>query len=208
MQNRFSIYGLLLAVLMSLISHAAHAGYVAEIIIFEPISTQGWLDEYWPLLPAKLDVHDKDTILGSSTSNRHLLGEGQLSLKETVRRLTSTGEYRVLAHTAWSQPTEERGSAKNTQLPEGMSATGLPLQAKIKLYKQKFEHVDIEVQLERQIPKTLLAEFAQKRKLSLFDVGESWRFRLQESRKIKPGELQYFDHPMFGVLLMVREGGA
>ncbi len=208
MQNRFSIYGLLLAALMSLISHAAHAGYVAEIIIFEPTGTQNWLDEYWPLLPAKLDAQDKDTVLGAGSSTRNMLSDGQLSLKETAKRLTSTGEYRVLAHTAWSQTTEDRSSAKNTLLPEGMSSSGLPLQAKIKLYKQKFEHVDIEIQLERPIPKGLLAEFAQKRKLSLNDVGDNWRFRLQESRKVKPGELQYFDHPMFGVLLMVRETGS
>ncbi len=208
MRNQFSIHGLLLTGFMLFISHAAHADYVAEMIIFEPTSTQNWLDEYWPLLPAKLDTQDKDTVLGSSNSTRHLLGDGQLSLKETAKRLTSTGEYRILAHTAWSQGAEERSTAKNTLLPEGMSSSGLPLQAKIKLYKQKFEHVDIEVQLERQIPKGLIAEFAQKRKLSLNDVGDTWRFRLQESRKVKPGELQYFDHPMFGILLMIREGGA
>lgn len=208
MHNRFSTLCFLLTTLIAIIPHQSMASYIAEVIIFEPTGTQGWLDEHWPLLPAKLDAHDKDTILGSSTSNRHLLGEGQLALKETAKRLTSTGEYRILAHTAWSQPTEERSSAKNTLLPDGISTTGLPLQAKVKLYKQKFEHVDIEIQLERAIPKGLLNDFAQKRKLSLTDIGDNWRFYLQESRKVKPGELQYFDHPMFGILLMIKESGS
>jgi hypothetical protein len=193
---------------MLFITPTAYAGYVVDMIIFEPTSTDGWLDEYWPMLPAKLDAQDKDRTLGGSDSNsHHLLGEGSYSLNDVAKRLTSSGEYRIVAHTAWSQPTEERDSAINTVLPDGITSTGLPLQAKVKLYKQKFEHLDLEIQLERQIPKGVLDAFAQKHKLSLTDVGNTWRFRLQDSRKIKPGELQYFDHPMFGVLLMVRVGG-
>jgi hypothetical protein len=98
-------------------------------------------------------------------------------------------------------------SAYNNQLPDNLSRTGLPIQANIKLYKQKFEHIDIEIQLERAIPKGLISEFAQKHNLSVSDVGDNWRFRLQESRKIKLTELQYFDHPMFGILLIVKETG-
>jgi hypothetical protein len=206
--NRLSFYGLLLTSFLFLTANTATAGYVAEIIVFEPTSTQGWLDEYWQLLPAKLDAQEKETVLGSSTSLHHLLGAEQLSLKETAKRLTSTGEYRILAHTAWSQPTADRQRAYTTELAEGISSSGLPLQAKIKLYKQKFEHIDIEVQLERKMPKGVIPEFAQKHSLSVTDVGETWRFRLQESRKVKLGELQYFDHPMFGILLIIREGGA
>lgn len=202
-----SFLGLLLICLMTLIPTYAKANYVIEMLIFEPTSTQGWLDEYWPLLPTKLDTQEKENILGNSTSSHRLIGDGQNALKESEKRLISTGEYRILSRSTWSQPAEERSNAYTTVLPEGISSTGLPLQAKVKLYKQKFEHLDLEVQLERQIPKGIIPDFAQKHKLSLTDVGNTWRFRLQESRKIKPGEIQYFDHPMFGVLLMVRDLG-
>ncbi len=207
MHHKLFLHRLLLTCLMMLTSLQASAGYVVEMVVFEPTTTQGWLDEYWPLLPAKIDTPEKNTLLGANANNRRLLSEGQFSLKETAKNLTSTGAYRITAHTAWSQPSELHESAYNNQLPDNLSRTGLPIQANIKLYKQKFEHIDIEIQLERAIPKGLISEFAQKHNLSVSDVGDNWRFRLQESRKIKLTELQYFDHPMFGILLIVKETG-
>jgi hypothetical protein len=201
---RQSVFSLAFLTLLSLIIAPAHADYLIELIIFEPTSQQGWLDEYWPLLPAKLDRHDKDQDLGSSTAtNRHLLNETHFTLKEIAKRLTSTGEYKIVSHTAWTQPAESRQSGY-TWLPEGSSRTGLPLQAKIRFYKQKFEHIDIEIQLERKIPADVISALAEKKKLSPADIGDSWRFMLQDSRKTKPNDLHYFDHPMFGALLTVR----
>ncbi len=185
----------------------ANAAYSVEIIIFEPTNTASWLEENWPLLPELLDTNENDMKLGNNSSSHTQLSNAQLRLNETARRLTSSGEFRILAHTAWTQPTETREGAKNTLLPDGISANGLPLQAKIKLYKQKFEHVNLEIQCERKIPEGIKADLAKKQNLTPSDLGNSWRFRLQESRKIQLDELQYFDHPMFGVIMMVHALG-
>lgn len=185
----------------------ANAAYSVEMIVFEPTNTESWLEENWPLLPASLDLSDNDIKLGSNTNNHTQLSSAQFRLNETAKRLTSTGEFRILSHTAWTQPTETRESAKNTLVVDGLSSNGLPLQAKIKLYKQKFEHINLEVQCERKIPEGIKAGLAKKQNLTVSDLSNSWRFRLQESRKVQLDELQYFDHPMFGVIMMVHALG-
>jgi hypothetical protein len=191
-----------LVLLLGLVNHA-HA-YVIEMIIFESKNPSLWLSEYWPALPEQIDADDNDLILGSGSGGRQLLNESQLSLKETAKRLTSTGEFAILAHLAWSQAAETREAAKNTRFPEGMSRNGLPLLGKVKLHKQKFEHIALELQCTKQLPESVASAFAAKQQLPLSIINQQWRFRLQEARKVKLNELQYFDHPMCGALLMVR----
>ena len=74
----------------------------------------------------------------------------------------------------------------------------------MKLFKQKFEHIALEMQCTKKIPEAVATEFANKQQLPLSVIEQQWRFRLQEARKVKLNELQYFDHPMCGVLLMIR----
>ncbi len=195
-----------LLTLLTLLTAAASTAqaYVVEMIVFESKNPSLWLTEHWPAQPERLDSSENDVSLSTGGQGRQLLSESQLTLKETARRLTSTDEFAILAHLAWSQPAETREAAKNTQLPEGISRNGLPLSARVKLYKQKFEHISLELQCTKQLPESVAAAFASKQQLPASVIGQQWRFRLQEARKVKLNELQYFDHPMCGVLLMVR----
>lgn len=186
----------------------AQAAYVAELIIFEHTATSAWLEESWPMQPARLDSSEKDITLSSVMGNGwQQLGEGQWQMRDVLRRLSAAGSYRPLVQAAWQLPTQGRDEANTLTLPEGMSSSGLPVQARIKIYKQKFEHVELEVQVEKRLPPALREAFMKHNRLSADQLGDSWRFRLQESRKIKPGELQYFDHPLFGVILLITQPG-
>lgn len=178
--------------------------YIIELIVFESKNPNLWLSEHWPALPEQLDNSDTDILLNSGQHGRQLLSDTQFTLKETAKRLTSTGEFSILTHIAWSQPADSRENAKNNRLPEGISRNGLPLSAKVKFYKQKFEHIALELQCTKQLPDSVASAFATKQQLPLSVINQQWRFRLQEARKVKLNELQYFDHPMCGVLLMVR----
>lgn len=198
------INALLIIVSLVFASFSSAQAYVIEMIVFESKNPNLWLSEHWPALPEQLDMSENDLSLSSGNSGRLLLNDSQLSLKETARRLTSSGEFAILAHLAWSQQAESREAAKNTRLPEGISRNELPLAGKVKLYKQKFEHIVLELQCTKQLPDSVASAFAAKQQLPLSVIGQQWRFRLQEARKVKLNELQYFDHPMCGVLLVVR----
>ena len=185
------------------LSGNAHA-YVIEVIVFECKNAHLWLSVHWPALPENLDNNDNDVLISSGNMGRQVLSDSQLTLKETAKRLTSSGEFAVLAHLAWSQPAETREAAKNSRLPEGISRNGLPLMGRIKLFKQKFEHITVELQCTKQVPESMTLSFAAKQQLSPSIINQQWRFRLQEARKVKLNELQYFDHPMCAALLVVR----
>lgn len=178
--------------------------YTVEMIVFESNNPSLWLTENWPALPEKLDNTESDVIIGTAGTGRQLLSESQLSLKETARRLTSSGEFSILTHIGWTQAAETRESAKYGRIPDELSRNGLPVEAKVKLFKQKFEHITLEMQCTKKIPEAVATEFANKQQLPLSVIEQQWRFRLQEARKVKLNELQYFDHPMCGVLLMIR----
>ena len=105
-------------------------------------------------------------------------------------------------------PAETKEQAHTGVVNVSNPATGLPIQIRVKLFKQKFEHIQVEAQIEKKIPAGVKTLFAQKHKLNPDTLEDKWRFLLQESRKIKPGELQYFDHPQFGIILVVTGAGA
>jgi hypothetical protein len=202
--KRSPINALLILSMLMLATLTNAQAYVIEMIVFESKNNHLWLSEHWPALPEQLDSTDHDVLLSSGNYGRQLLSESQFNLKETAKRLTSNGEFAILAHIAWSQAADSREAAKNNQLPDGISRNGLPLSGKIKFFKQKFEHISLELQCTKALPDAVAESFAAKHQLPLSVIGQQWRFRLQEARKVKLNELQYFDHPMCGVLLMVR----
>lgn len=180
-------------------SFNSYADYQIELAIFEPTSQEAWLTEYWPLLPASLDHGEQDV-----SFDRRSQTAGSL-LNNAVKRLTNSGEYRLLSHFSWQQAADSKGNNSGTTWISTTAHNGLPLQASIKFYKQKFEHIDLSVQIERKIPSSVMAALAAKQQLAISDIGDTWRFNIHEDRKVKPSELQYFDHPMFATLLMIKD---
>lgn len=185
-------------------SHSFAQQYMIELIVFESKTPALWLSEQWAAVPATLEATDKEVSLAAPTLGRQVLSESQLSLKEVAKKLSSTGEYAILTHLAWTQPAEAKESAQATRIPSDTSRNGLPLDVKVTLHKQKYEHISIEMHCSKKIPESIASDFALQQQKPLSVLNNQWRFRLNESKKIKPNELTYFDHPMCGVLVMLR----
>ena len=207
---RFFNAGIILPMALSFAPTSANADYIADMIVFEHKSTSPWLEEYWPTLPEKLDAGDKDILVSPNMSGngwRWLPNSSMSQMASVEKRLSASSDYKVVAHVTWQLPTQTKNNAY-TAVVEGHSPeTGLPIQARIKIFKQKFEHISLDVQTEKKIPLGVREAFVKKHQLKTETLGEEWRFILQESRKIIPGELQYFDHPQFGVVFMLTTVG-
>jgi hypothetical protein len=97
-------------------------------------------------------------------------------------RLRSAGGYRVLGHAAWSQ------AAAGFNSRRGVSAAQLGLGAgvagKIILERGQYLHFGVD--------------------LTIDDGGQ--RYRINEVRRVKPDDIQYFDHPGVGVIAVVTAG--
>ncbi|MDX1352175.1 MAG: CsiV family protein [Thiomicrorhabdus sp.] len=175
--------------------------YAIEVIVFESLALRGWTEEYWP------EDFERPSIEGSSSVFSR--GQKPLFIKNyantldgAVAKLNKRG-YRVLFHQAWSQQAYANKNSP-TVLIENKQGVGTNMLGTVRLYKTRYAHVDFDLEFEKYIPSKILEAFMQNQKISATQTPNSWRFHLKESRKIKPGELHYIDHPLFGVLVKIQ----
>jgi hypothetical protein len=99
-------------------------------------------------------------------------------------RLRAAGGMRVLAHTAWSQGATGWNSRRGVTASRlGIAGSGIG--GKVILERGQYLHLGVDLTVE--------------------DGGH--RYRINEVRRVKPDEIQYFDHPALGVIAVVTAGG-
>ena len=141
-----------------------------------------------------------------------LLGEDELMLGDAIRQFELLDAYETIMHFGWTQPTYSEDATPPIELqllgepPEGLNGT-------FTLYLSRYLHLVVDLALDAPV------EFEKEvvDDDSFFNFGDSRpqyeepdtaelqlvRFRIQENRILKNGELRYFDHPKFGILAKV-----
>ena len=147
-----------------------------------------------------------------------LLLEEEHTLVDVIERFELLDAYETLFHVAWTQPTYPAEDALPIELhalgevPEGLNGS-------ITLYLSRYLHLVIDLALDADEEPGYAFEEAVEPAFSFgdprpqdgiygYDVNgdasrEIVRYRLQENRILKNGEMRYFDHPKFGVLAKV-----
>ncbi|MBO1924966.1 CsiV family protein [Thiomicrorhabdus sp. 6S3-12] len=173
--------------------------YQVEVIVFEQLALKGWTEENWPEIASSVDLSNSTSYL--TTNQKPLyLRSGNLALTDVAKRMNRG--YRVIFHESWTQFAYE--SRKSPKVLIEKEHGGDSLLGTVKVYKTKFSHIELDLELERTIPNAIRAEFAQRLGLDEYNLPSTWRFKLQEKRKADSGELHYFDHPIFGALVRIQ----
>ncbi|QCU90221.1 CsiV family protein [Thiomicrorhabdus sediminis] len=202
------------AFLMLFASHAAQANseqasYKIEVIVFESLALKGWTEEYWPE-EIEHPIIENSTPLSSKDKPPLWLSLQDRDMNDNAAKLSKRG-YRVLFHQAWSQLAPSNSNAPTVMI-ENESQYGTTMLGTVRLYKTRFAHVDFDLEFDRRIPDKILNQFLEKQNLAntivsnnmdSSNVPQNWAFHLSDSRKIKPGELHYIDHPLFGILVQI-----
>lgn len=188
--------------------------YTLEVMVFETFALRSWTEEYWP---DEVDLPDfqrsriLQALLNGSEETPILKVESQANeLTSEAARMTPQKGYRILYHQAWSMDTYDDLSMpplliENTE----RSTSASHMAGTVKLYKSRYAHVDFDLVFERRIPGRVKDEFFQHQKIGTHDFEpDFWQFKLRESRKIRPGQLHYIDHPLFGILVQLRYNGS
>ncbi len=222
MQNRLAKFlnASLIAVLFLFSSafSSAHAeeeipNYTIEVIIFETFALKSWTEEYWP---EEFESPDYDNALILQDLLSGATNSGAMNIKPQANELTSEADklsprkgYRILYHQTWSQnTTDDKNMPKLAIDNSNMDGAGSMVSGTIKLYKSRYAHVDFDLDFERKIPDRVKEDFMSNQKLTEEDIlPETWHFHLKESRKIRPNQLHYIDHPLFGILVQMRYNG-
>lgn len=168
--------------------------YDVEVVVFRNRSAQAD-GEHWPRRRAETGRGTSGGFPGDpvDTGIEELL-LGQRSLQAIADSLQRSGAYDVLVHTAWRQTGLDRTLAQPYRVPGGTRRSGYRLEGTIRLVRERFLHLDIDLLLSK--PQAALIP-GQAR-----DMPDRV-YELRETRRVRRGELHYFDNPYLGVIAQV-----
>ena len=216
MQRRWTSIAALTAVMLVLPINAAARWYQVEVVVFKHLEAMAAGGEEWPELtrlpefgramelivdlpemsdePPPLD--GEDAVDAGSIAFK-LLDRAERKLGAVERRLRLSSEYKPLIFSAWRQPSFGVSRAKRIYLSD---VDRVPLGDAVPAGEGGFS-----------IASTPQAEGIVRVKIGhLLHVDLDFLYyhdgtpvRLTETRKLKLKEIHYFDHPLFGVIVLV-----
>jgi hypothetical protein len=167
-------------------------------------------DEQASIIPSD-DVFDEEES-GIREIELVLLNEEELTLSDEIRQLELLDAYKTILHVGWTQPTYPAEETSPIELralaepPEGLDGT-------FTLYLSRYLHLVVDLALDApddfDVPVVVddpAYSFGDSRLQDIYDIDivpRPVRFRIQENRIVKNGDLRYFDHPKFGVLAKI-----
>jgi hypothetical protein len=170
---------------------AATPGYHIEIIVFRANSAQGG-GENWSAEAAFANTVGEETSSGSSQVGRFIsvLGPDQFQLGDIESKLKSSGAYVPVAHVAWAQTASAWGTKAGFPLQKlGVDVPGL--NGTVYLERGQYLHLGMALTYALASPPAGLG------------AGPGTAFTLNENRRVKFYERNYYDHPAFGVIALV-----
>lgn len=171
--------------------------YQVEVIVFEVGAIRGWTEEHWPAIEEPLSLE------GSVRAKS--LPSSQFLLSNVAEKLSPQKGYRILTHQSWRVYGHSERRATPIKIENfPASAHQTKLLGTMTFHKSRFAHVRLNLQIERAIPNRVKEDFANYNKKDILDLPQHWRFEINESRRIRPSELHYIDHPLFGAIIRIK----
>ncbi len=187
---------LVLALIAALPSAAQDAGatatvYNIEILIFRATQSLGGAENWNVQGPRNYGTGDE-----AANSTRNVgrfvgaLNASQFQLTPLENKLRSTGLYAPVAHVAWSQTASDWGTRAGFTVQKlGIDAAGLT--GTVFLERGQYLHLGMAL------------SYAPANPPAGIGAAPGSTFNLNESRRIRFYERNYYDHPGFGVIALV-----
>jgi Peptidoglycan-binding protein, CsiV len=173
------------------VSAGAGPVYNVEIIVFRAAGALGGA-ENWSAEAGARYIAGDESASGSMQVGRFVaaLPPAVWQLNELENRLRASGTYVPVAHAAWSQTASSWGTRAGFSMQRlGISVPGLS--GTVFLERGQFLHVGMSLTYAMPNPPPGLG------------AAPGTAFTLNESRRVKFYERNYFDHPAFGVIALV-----
>jgi hypothetical protein len=202
---------ILLLLALSFLSINVQAAYQVEIIIFEHLfhDAEGEVTHTGLKIPDLSKTIQLSSDTGGGDSAFRLLPSSMYKLGGVYSELRSSREYRPILHLAWQQPqlTQSRSKYVHIRKDDGtvqqadVNDALVKLDGVIRIRSSQFLHADVD-----------LFYFIHELSASFINANagsqdtnpiQATFVELNETRRMKLNELNYFDHPVFGMLLRV-----
>ena len=165
--------------------------YNVEIIVFRTTATEG-VPENWSEEAGARSVAGDESASGSMQVGRFvaLLPPAAYQLNELESRLRASGTYVPVAHAAWSQTASAWGTRAGFPVARlGIDVPGLS--GSVYLEHGQFLHLGLSLNWTMESPPDGLG------------AAPGTQFTLNESRRVRFYERNYYDQPAFGVIALV-----
>src|SRR5579862_1736753 len=170
---------------------AASPVYNIEIIVFRPTSVVGGA-ENWSAEAGTRSIAGDESAGGSSEIGHFVavLPNTAWQLTDLESRLRASGAYVPVAHAAWSQTASSWGTRAG--FPVNRLGVDVPgLSGNVYLEHGQFLHLGLSLSWAMDNPPDGLG------------AAPGTQFTLNETRRVRFYERNYYDHPAFGVIALV-----
>ena len=140
------------------------------------------------------------------------LRRGEFTLSDIAQRFEQLDVYETIMHVGWTQPTHLEEETQAIELwefgnvPEGLDGS-------FTLYLNRYLHLVVDLSLDApgQFDEAVIFDqpetaFGDSRRQFEADIEAAIlpvRYRIQDDRIFKNGDVRYFDHPKFGILAKI-----
>jgi len=165
--------------------------YNIEIIVFRATSALGGPED-WSAEAGARNIAGEESASGAATVGHFVaaLPSSVWQLGELESRLRTSGLYVPVAHTAWSQTASSWGTRAGFTLQKlGIEVPGLS--GSVFLERGQWLHLGVSLTYAMVAPPQGLG------------AAPDTPFTINESRRVRFYERNYFDHPAFGVIALV-----
>jgi len=142
-----------------------------------------------------------------------VLDPSEYVLNDVYDKLVALDAYKPLVRTAWTQETLEKDLTTPIKLRR-LGNSPLRLNGTVTLYLSRYLHLVVNLALDektaRPDPYVSAPYYGDSRRRSDYSFGYEQepqtapiRYRIEEDRIVRNGELRYYDHPRFGVLAKI-----
>ena len=171
---------------------AAAPGYHVEIIVFRANSAQGGAENWSAEGSVNNTVGEESSATDSSQVGHFIsaLPSTQFQLADLEARLRSSGAYVPVAHVAWAQTASAWGTRAGFPVQKlGVDVPGL--NGTVYLERGQYLHLGMALSYAIASPPAGLG------------ASPGTAFALNENRRVRFYERNYYDHPAFGVIALV-----
>jgi hypothetical protein len=170
---------------------AASPSYNIELVIFRAASAAG-AAENWSTQAVARGASGEDTASTGTQTGRFVsaLPADKFQLGSVASKLRSTGAYVPVAHVGWTQSASAWGTRAGFPLHRlGIDVDGLS--GMVSLERGQYLHLGLSL------------TYAMPNPPAGVGAAPGTAFTLNESRRVKFYERNYYDHPAFGVIALV-----
>lgn len=166
--------------------------YRVEMLVFKANTALGTA-ENWGAREMLRDAGEDTAAAGGAAETARLvrlLGPAELQLRETANRLRASGAYEPVAHVGWMQTASTWGTRAGLNVERlGIRVPGLT--GTVSLERGQFLHLGMTLDYAMDVPPAGIG------------AGAGTVFSLDQMRRIRFYERNYYDHPAFGVIALV-----